>query len=534
MRTTLQLVLFVTACFGTMTVANAATFAYHGTLQDGGKPAEGKYDLELTLYSASAGGSAIGGPLLLYAVPVHAGSFSTEADFGPSTRVQGDAWLAVKVRAAGSGEFAALSARSAVTAAAATSVCPGAWTLAGNAGNPAGSYLGTADSQPLIFEVNSAQVGRLTSNIAGHPNVVFGPATNSAAGAAASVTISGGAQNSGGDDAVIGGGYGNFAADSSVVGGGHQNIASGYAAVIPGGVQNTAGGNYSFAGGQTAYVRPPADVGGGNTTGDQGTFVWNDTTTGADPNPTFSSTGPNQFLVHAAGGVGINAPPVAPGVEFTLSSMDGVANMFLHAGTATDGILVSTGAGSGTNNASFSIDNYDGLIADTHRRFFLNGSNGFVALNSSTTPAFPFVVGSSTKNGNGAHINTDGTYSSSSSRDFKEGFAAIDPTDILQRLVAMPIQTWQYKGAATGRHLGPVAEDFKATFGLGYEDRYITTVDEEGVALAAIQGLNEKVEAENARLKRENADVHAQLDQDRRELADVLARLSKLERQHGE
>jgi hypothetical protein len=534
MRTAIRLMLFVCTSFCAMAVANATTFAYHGSLQDGGKPAEGKYDLELTLYSASAGGSAIGGPLLLYAVPVHAGSFSTEADFGPSTKVQENAWLAVKVRAAGSGQFAALSARSAVTPAATASVCPGAWTLAGNAGNPAGSYLGTADSQPLIFEVNSAQVGRLTSNIAGHPNVVFGPATNSAAGGAASVTISGGAQNSAGDYGVIGGGYLNSATDSSVVGGGHQNIASGYASAIPGGAQNTAGGNYSFAGGQTAYVRPPADVGGGNTTGDQGTFVWNDITAGADPNPTFSSTGPNQFLVHAAGGVGINAPPLASNIELTLSTVspDSSANLFMHAGTPADGILVSAGTGSGTNNASFSIDNYDGL--NTHRRFLLNGSNGFVALNSSTTPAFPFVVGSSTKNGNGAHINIDGTYSSSSSRDFKEGFAAIDPTDILQRLVAMPIRTWQYKGAATGRHLGPVAEDFKATFGLGYEDRYITTVDEEGVALAAIQGLNEKVEAENARLNRENAEVRARLEQDRRELADVLARLSKLERQQGE
>ena len=107
MRTAIRLMLFVCTSFCALAAANAATFAYHGSLQDGGKPAEGKYDLELTLYSASAGGGAIGGPLLLYAVPVHGGSFSTEADFGPSTKVQGDAWLAVKVRAAGSGEFAA-------------------------------------------------------------------------------------------------------------------------------------------------------------------------------------------------------------------------------------------------------------------------------------------------------------------------------------------------------------------------------------------------------------------------------------------
>lgn len=76
----------------------------------------------------------------------------------------------------------------------------------------------------------------------------------------------------------------------------------------------------------------------------------------------------------------------------------------------------------------------------------------------------------------------------------------------------MPVQGWRYTNEVAGvRHLGPMAQEFKPTFGLGKDDRFIAFVDEEGVALAAIQGLNQKVDAENARLRDENADLKQQL-----------------------
>jgi len=56
-----------------------------------------------------------------------------------------------------------------------------------------------------------------------------------------------------------------------------------------------------------------------------------------------------------------------------------------------------------------------------------------------------------------------------------------------------------------------MAEDFQAAFGLGSDDQHIATVDADGVALAAIQGLNEKLEAENAALKARLAAIEAQL-----------------------
>jgi hypothetical protein len=39
-----------------------------------------------------------------------------------------------------------------------------------------------------------------------------------------------------------------------------------------------------------------------------------------------------------------------------------------------------------------------------------------------------------------------------------------------------------------------MAQDFYAAFNVGEDDKHISTVDSEGVALVAIQGLNQKVD----------------------------------------
>jgi hypothetical protein len=73
----------------------------------------------------------------------------------------------------------------------------------------------------------------------------------------------------------------------------------------------------------------------------------------------------------------------------------------------------------------------------------------------------------------------------------------------------MPVSTWNYIGEAEGiRHLGPMAQDFYAAFGLGDSERYINTLDADGVALAAVQGLY----AKNQALEAENADLQTQID----------------------
>ncbi|MEB9551081.1 tail fiber domain-containing protein [Bacillus cereus] len=93
-----------------------------------------------------------------------------------------------------------------------------------------------------------------------------------------------------------------------------------------------------------------------------------------------------------------------------------------------------------------------------------------------------------------------------SDKNAKENFSNINTFEILEKLASIPIQSWNYKEEPSSvRHIGPTAQDFHATFEVNGDDNmHISSVDVQGVALAAIQGLNEK-------LKVENDELHAKL-----------------------
>jgi hypothetical protein len=120
---------------------------------------------------------------------------------------------------------------------------------------------------------------------------------------------------------------------------------------------------------------------------------------------------------------------------------------------------------------------------------------------------------------------TDGTsIIPKSDRALKEGLAPVDPRQVLARVAALPMATWSYKGE-TVRHLGPMAQDFSAAFGLGADDRHIHVLDASGVALTAIQGLDALVQAQAARLaalERELAALQAPLGEPRAAWDEVL------------
>jgi len=103
-----------------------------------------------------------------------------------------------------------------------------------------------------------------------------------------------------------------------------------------------------------------------------------------------------------------------------------------------------------------------------------------------------------------------------SDRNQKAGFAAVDAESVLSRLADLPITTWRYVWEpAEVRHMGPMAQDFKATFGLGTTDLRIFTIDEGGVALAAIQALERRIGSlrdENAVLREELGALRSRLD----------------------
>jgi trimeric autotransporter adhesin len=115
-----------------------------------------------------------------------------------------------------------------------------------------------------------------------------------------------------------------------------------------------------------------------------------------------------------------------------------------------------------------------------------------------------------------------GSWASISDRSVKENMAAVDGTDILRRLSAIPITRWNLTAQDSNiKHVGPMAQDFYAAFGLGEDERYINTADVDGIALVSIQALHELVTA----LERKTAD----LERIAASVEDLRARLTRFE-----
>jgi hypothetical protein len=115
-------------------------------------------------------------------------------------------------------------------------------------------------------------------------------------------------------------------------------------------------------------------------------------------------------------------------------------------------------------------------------------------------------------NGN---LTLSGLLTEASDVNVKENIRPIDPQTILQRLAAMPISSWNYSADdANIRHIGPMAQDFYAAFAVGADNRHIAALDSNGVALASVQALNQRVEEQNsqlAALKAQNQALEARL-----------------------
>jgi len=369
--------------------------------------------------------------------------------------------------------------------------------------------------------INAAVVGG-HENIANANGAFIGGGFFGSARGVTSV-VGGGFENSanGSRSAVLGGEANLASGSGSAVLGGLFNSATGAFAAVPNGSNNTAGGDFSFAAGRRAKVRTREEAGedffclDSRTCGDEGSFVWADSL-----NADFQTTGPNQFLVRAAGGMGLgtNSPNAQLHVlgtvggrsavfesasSNTLQMVAGVANsatLQFRDPELTRAQLISFSGGTFTLQSEGAIQMRTG---GNTTRFQLTADGG---LSLRRGPGGPdadkaIQVGTNTSTGNGAHLTNTGVWTNASSRHFKQDFEAIDPRAVLERLLQLPVQAWRYQGESAVRHMGPTAEDFRAAFGLGGDERYIGSVDADGVALAAIQGLNAKLEAENAALR---------------------------------
>jgi hypothetical protein len=123
----------------------------------------------------------------------------------------------------------------------------------------------------------------------------------------------------------------------------------------------------------------------------------------------------------------------------------------------------------------------------------------------------PINAGLTISTWTGARLTDGGVWSNSSDKNRKTDFKEVDARAVLEKLAALPVREWRYTNESAGvKHLGPVAQDFQAAFGLGTDDKSIGTVDADGVALAAIQALNRKLEEELHRRDAKNAELEQQ------------------------
>jgi hypothetical protein len=440
-------------------------------------------------------------------------------------------------------------------------------TISGGVGNIIGS-----NSVYSVISGGSANQIQSNANYA----TIGGGYVNTNSGSAATVgggqynvasiggaTVGGGEQNTAsGIDGIVGGGSGNTASGSdSTVSGGAGNTASGYSGTVGGGVGNQAtnlystvpGGLFNIAGGYISFA-----AGFQAEALHSGSFVWADS-----QDAVFASTASDQFSIRARGGVRLNTDTsvffgnqtrqmlnlynAAYGIgiqsltEYFRTEPNGTFSWF-KGGTHSDN---QNDAGGGTE-----LMRLTGTSLAVNTAINLNSSGGFdqssagnFSIDAPFKPGGRFTVLTSgnvgISNASPAHLLTvgnsvspaycdGGSWVNGSDRNAKEEFVAINPRDVLEKVSGLSITEWRYKAEAAGtEHLGPMAQDFHAAFGLnGKDDTHISTVDEGGVALAAIQGLNEKLEAgsrrsedriqkletENAELKQRNESLEKRLN----------------------
>lgn len=256
---------------------------------------------------------------------------------------------------------------------------------------------------------------------------------------APNATVAGGTGNTAnGLAAAIGGGEGNSATGFwSAIAGGYHNITTNSTSMIPGGAYCVAGGYNSFAAGTSAQATH------------DGAFVWSDMTGISDGQGNqyalaFNSSAPNECSIRATGGVRL--------VTAVDTTFGGATQ-----GAPTAWLTLETGG-----------DNGAGKFLDTSTKAFLS---------------------------------TGGQWTNNSDRRAKSDISPINARSILERVATLPVTEWSYRAEGTAvRHIGPMAQDFAAAFKVGQDNVHIGSVDESGVALAAIKGLYDMVKAKDVQI----------------------------------
>ncbi len=405
-----------------------------------------------------------------------------------------------------------------------------AWVQGGNAFGTIG-ILSVTDGQTLRVETNgdnlimsaglgSARVRIQDVVVAGvsSPNILSGAAYNSVGLGVKGATIAGG-----GSANVAGGAQPDrheVLADFGTVSGGKTNKVTGFGGVVAGGLRNSASGTSGAVGGgaDNRALGEDSSVGGGRN---NRAFGIGSVVAGGELNSAEGTNGTDRVVSAVGGGyqntasayssvVSGGASNVASGFWSTVPG--GFQNEAIGSTSFAAGYLAIA-----TGRASFALGyrakaTRDGqFVWSDNRDFDFNpetlGAWGAPGLQANTfnvraTGGFYFVsgIGASGSPTSGCTLGSGGTgWACASDRAVKEGIHAIKPRQVLDRLLAMPVSTWSMIGTGV-QQMGPMSQDFFKAFNLGKTDKAINSVDAQGVAFAAIQGLNQKLQSEVAKL----------------------------------
>jgi hypothetical protein len=388
------------------------------------------------------------------------------------------------------------------------------------------NYLNLGIANPNSVTGNFGTVGGGSVNTAGFVATVGGGYDNTASGAYAFIgggyhsiaggqgaTVGGGgwdgtsfSGNSAiGNASMIGGGLGNNIPSGGTynfIGGGEFNTNAAISSTISGGADNNiqAGANSStIAGGGNNTVQAnstSATIGGGAINIIQGS-AYQSTIAGGNQNVIQSSAdqstiaGGNQNVIQTSafdstiGGGNHNtnsgAYATIPGGEFDVAG----ANSFAAGSYAQ---ATNAGAFVWSDNSTTSV-------------FGSTNNNSFSAR---AAGGFQFCTSSSGRGGAGLYVPPGGnSWVTVSDRNAKKDFQPVDYQAVLDKLARVPIEQWHYKWESDKDtpNIGPMAQDFIAAFYPGRDDKGISTLEFDGVELAAIQGLNQKLNEKDAEIQ---------------------------------
>jgi len=394
---------------------------------------------------------------------------------------------------------------------------------------------------------NSVQMNVAYSTIGGGiANIVQSNSLNSTVGGGSNNVIQTGSTNS-----IIAGGMNNtIQAYASTVGGGYNNINDGFAAVIGGGEGNyelgdgsATGGGYfnsnsasagTISGGQNNFIGPYADhgaIGGGGGNSIVGSFalavsctigggngnsiqtnvsyatIGGGTTNTIQPNAHDSTIagGAGNFILgggqHSTIGGGVGNTNVGPFATIP----GGVGNL-----AGAEAFAAGTGAQAG-NQGSFVWADFSGsnLPSTNNNSVTMRGAGGFRFFSNPTGTLGVYLA----PNGSSWSVISD--------RNAKKNIQALNYEMILDKLSQVPVEQWNYKAEKDGDtpNFGPMAQDFKRAFYPGRDDKSISTLEFDGVEMAAIQGLNQKLQQKDAEIQ--------QLQQNVAKLQQLVSQLAK-------